>query len=51
MTNLSRHAFAHSLARGAAPHAHWPELTEQTRQAVDDYRMATGKKQANFNGA
>ena len=22
MTNLSR--FAHSLARGAAPHAHWP---------------------------
>jgi hypothetical protein len=24
MTNLSRHAFAHSLARGAAPHAHWP---------------------------
>jgi hypothetical protein len=27
------------------------ELTEQTRQAVDDCRIATGNKQANFNGA
>jgi len=27
------------------------ELTEQIRKAVDDYRIATGKKQANFNGA
>jgi hypothetical protein len=27
------------------------ELTEQIREAVDDYRIATGKKQANFNGA